>query len=120
MKDLRWANALGKIVVTNSLAKDIYKKEYGDCALHIANDPNELYAELSKILRMSNLVEQADAIISKETKDKAVQIIKNKIERLKELRQERENIEKQINHIERVLEEWSDVSAEAIVKYNTL
>jgi hypothetical protein len=48
------AAALGKIVVTNSLAKDIYKEEYGDCALHIANDPNELYEELSKILRMSN------------------------------------------------------------------
>jgi prefoldin subunit 5 len=65
---------------------------------------------------MSNLVEQADAIISKETKDKAVQIIKNKIERLKELRQEKEEIEKQIRFIEEVLERWNNMSAEAVVK----
>lgn len=36
------ASALGCVVVTNTLTPDIYQKEYGDCALHIANDQKTL------------------------------------------------------------------------------
>jgi hypothetical protein len=48
------AAALGKIVITNSLAQDLYKKEYGGCALQIANTPKELEETLTKILSLSN------------------------------------------------------------------
>lgn len=48
------AAALGKIVVTNSLAQDIYAREYGECALHIANTPEELQKQLEIIIKMSD------------------------------------------------------------------
>jgi len=48
------AAALGKIVITNSLAQDLYKKEYGECALEIANTPEELEQTLTRILSLSN------------------------------------------------------------------
>jgi len=44
------AAALGKIVVTNSSAEEIYAKEYGHCALHIANAPEDLFAKLERII----------------------------------------------------------------------
>jgi len=47
------AASLGKIVVTNSLAADLYKKEYGDCALNIANTEQELEKHLRNILDMN-------------------------------------------------------------------
>jgi|GEM_PF-1890000 len=47
------AAAMGKIVITNTLTADLYRKEYGPgCALHVANDATELEAQLIKILNM--------------------------------------------------------------------
>jgi ribonuclease HI len=44
---------MGKIVVTNSLAKDLYAKEFGSCALQIANDSKALEQTLKMILSLS-------------------------------------------------------------------
>ena len=46
--------ALGNIVVTNSLTSEQYKKEYGDCALNIANNEIELESTLKRLLSYSN------------------------------------------------------------------
>jgi hypothetical protein len=46
-------SALGKIVVTNSLAKDRYAKEYGECALHLANTVEDLEATLVELLSIT-------------------------------------------------------------------
>ena len=46
------AAALGKIVVTNSLTIELYKKEYGNCTLYIANNENELENQLTKLITM--------------------------------------------------------------------
>jgi hypothetical protein len=49
------AAALGKIVITNSQSVELYKEEYGpDCALNIANNEEELQAQLLKFLSMSD------------------------------------------------------------------
>jgi len=48
------AAALGKIVITHSLKKDLYKKEFGSCALNIANDPDTLKETLINILSLSD------------------------------------------------------------------
>jgi hypothetical protein len=48
------AAALGKIVITNSLTTDLYKKEYGDCALNIANTAAELEKHLRNIFEMND------------------------------------------------------------------
>lgn len=45
--------ALGKIVITNTLTADIYKEQYGDCALHIANNAEELQSQIQKIVNYS-------------------------------------------------------------------
>lgn len=47
------AAALGKIVITNSLRKDVYEKEYGDIALNIANNPEEIEKILKVLLSKS-------------------------------------------------------------------
>ena len=46
--------ALGKIVVTNSLAKRTYEEEYGANALRIANNPKQLFHTLRTLLKMSD------------------------------------------------------------------
>ncbi len=46
--------ALGKIVVTHSLTSDLYKKEFGPCALNIANTPEALRKTLINILSLSD------------------------------------------------------------------
>ena len=46
------AAALGKVVVTMSLYEDIYKEEYGDCALNITNTEEKLLEVLSKFIEM--------------------------------------------------------------------
>lgn len=48
------AAALGKIVVTNSQTRHIYKKEYGDCALNIANTKSQLESTLKRLLALSD------------------------------------------------------------------
>lgn len=48
------AAALGTIVVTNSLSKDVYKNEYGDCALNIANTKDELRGNLERLLGLTD------------------------------------------------------------------
>lgn len=48
------AAALGKIVVTNSLKLDVYKKEYGNMALHIVNNGNELKRKLEYLLSLTD------------------------------------------------------------------
>jgi len=45
--------ALGKIVITNTLTAEIYKEQYGDCALHIANNSQELQSQIQKIVNYS-------------------------------------------------------------------
>jgi glycosyltransferase involved in cell wall biosynthesis len=51
-----WGNAaiesasLGKVVLTNSLTSDIYAKEYGNCALNIINNEEELESKLKRLL----------------------------------------------------------------------
>ena len=47
------AASLGKSVITNSLSTEYYKKEYGECALHIANDVEALEAQLRKLINMT-------------------------------------------------------------------
>ena len=54
------AAALGCIVITNSLSQNIYKKEYGDCPLYIANNQNEIENCLIEISKLSK-----DEIIEK-------------------------------------------------------
>lgn len=55
-----WANAAleaaasGCIVVTNTLTPELYAKEYGDCALHIANDPEALEKKLRDLISLSD------------------------------------------------------------------
>lgn len=48
------AAAMGKIVITNSLSRDLYTKEFGSCALNIANDSRALENTLRMILSLSN------------------------------------------------------------------
>jgi len=54
-----WANAaleaaaLGKIVITHSLKQELYKKEFGECSLFIANNEIELENTLRKLLNLS-------------------------------------------------------------------
>jgi hypothetical protein len=48
------AAALGKIVVTNSLNTDLYRAEYGDCALQIANTPEALKETLQRLISLSD------------------------------------------------------------------
>jgi hypothetical protein len=47
------AAALGKIVVTNSLSIESYEKEFGACALCIANDATALENQLRMLLSLS-------------------------------------------------------------------
>jgi len=46
------AAALGKIVVTNSIHSDLYKKEFGSSALNIANNEAELELVLQELLSL--------------------------------------------------------------------
>jgi len=48
------AAALGKIVVTNMLEPERYKREYGFCALHVANTENQLVNVLRKLLMIES------------------------------------------------------------------
>lgn len=48
------AAALGKIVITNSLREDVYRKEYGDIALNIANTPEEIEEKLKMLMLMKD------------------------------------------------------------------
>jgi len=48
------AAALGKIVITHSINKDVYQREYGDNPLRIANTPEELEAHLLQLLELSD------------------------------------------------------------------
>lgn len=63
-----WANtaieaaSLGKIVITNTLSADVYKKEYGGCALHIANTVPELVSTLSKLVNLN----KGDLLVEKQ------------------------------------------------------
>ena len=43
----------GCIVITNSLTTDIYKKEYGNCPLYIANNKQDIINSLYKIGKLS-------------------------------------------------------------------
>jgi len=46
--------ALGKIVITNSLNTDLYRREYGDLGLWIANDGEQLEKQLRRVLALSD------------------------------------------------------------------
>lgn len=48
------ASALGKICITNSLNTELYKREYGDLGLWIANDADQLEAQIKKALDLDN------------------------------------------------------------------
>jgi len=48
------AAALGRVVVTMSLHEDVYKEEYGDCALQVANTEDELLETLLRFTEMSD------------------------------------------------------------------
>jgi hypothetical protein len=48
------AAALGKIVITNSRTGRIYEKEYGKCALNIANTENALERRLKRLLLLND------------------------------------------------------------------
>jgi len=48
------AASLGKIVVTNSKSTDIYRREYGGCALNIVNNKSQLEKTLVRLLQMSD------------------------------------------------------------------
>ena len=60
------AAALGKIVVTNSIYQDIYKKEYGDSEICVANDAIQLKDRLTEILNMDY-----DSIVAKQKATRA-------------------------------------------------
>ena len=51
------AAALGKIVVTNMTDVKRYEKEYGPCALHIANTEEQLFQTLSRLVTMESNIE---------------------------------------------------------------
>jgi len=59
------AAALGKIVITNSLYNDIYKKEYGNNALNIANNKKQLKDQIIKIIQYNR-----DKIIEEKKKSR--------------------------------------------------
>lgn len=46
------AAAMGKVVITNNMGRDIYQKTYGDCALQICNTESELE---EKILELNDM-----------------------------------------------------------------
>lgn len=46
------AAASGCIIVTNQLYADVYKKEYGDCPVYIANSEEEITAQVKKLVLM--------------------------------------------------------------------
>ena len=48
------AAALGKVVVTNMLWKDVYKEAYGDCLLQIANTEQEFIETVGSLVDMSD------------------------------------------------------------------
>ncbi len=48
------AAALGKIVVTNCHSSELYRREYGDCALQIANDRPQLMDTLKRLLYLTD------------------------------------------------------------------
>jgi hypothetical protein len=61
------AAALGQIVITNTQSAELYKEEYGpDCALNIANNEDELQAQIMKFLSMSD-----DEILKEKQKTRA-------------------------------------------------
>lgn len=47
------AAALGKIVITNTLSKDLYEKEYGELPLLVANNEKQLKKRIKEILSLS-------------------------------------------------------------------
>lgn len=47
------ASALGKIVITNNIYEHVYTREYGDCALQIANTPERFESLVRKFDSMS-------------------------------------------------------------------
>ncbi len=48
------AAALGKVVVTNCHSSELYRREYGDCALQIANDRPQLMDTLKRLISMDD------------------------------------------------------------------
>ncbi len=48
------AAALGKVVVTNMLWKDVYNEAYGDCLLQIANTEQEFIETVGSLIDMSD------------------------------------------------------------------
>jgi glycosyltransferase involved in cell wall biosynthesis len=48
------AAALGKIVVTNTLSQELYRKEYGDLGLWIANNKLDLESQLRTIIGLDD------------------------------------------------------------------
>jgi hypothetical protein len=48
------AAAMGKIVITNSVNEDIYRREYGECPLLIANNEAQLRYQLDKLSWMTD------------------------------------------------------------------
>jgi hypothetical protein len=65
------AASLGKIVITNSLTPDIYKREYGQCELNIVNNKDNLESKLRDLFSMSD-----DKILEKKKKTRAW-VVKN-------------------------------------------
>jgi len=55
-----WANTaleaacLGNIVISNTLAQDIYNREYGELGIHVANDPKQIVKRVRHIADMTN------------------------------------------------------------------
>lgn len=47
------ATAMGKIVITNNLHKEVYQNTYGECPFLIANDKDEFVSKIEFILKMS-------------------------------------------------------------------
>jgi len=47
------AAAMGKIVVTNNLHKELYQDVYGDCALQIVNTEKEFKDKINQLINLS-------------------------------------------------------------------
>ena len=48
------AAALGKVPVSCALDLDVYQREYGDCGITVANDADQLYDALERLLLMKS------------------------------------------------------------------
>ena len=52
------AAALGKVVITNTLSEDVYRKEYGELPLLIANDKDAIKEHIGYLLRLPDVLNQ--------------------------------------------------------------